>query len=183
MADLEPVAWPPGPIHTERLVLRQSEPRDRPAVIELFASAEVCAYIGGPQPRAELERAVPAVPVRRPGVFVVDLAGTMIGFVEINRRDADRPGHLGPEAGAAELSYLFLPEAWGRGYATEACGAALDWFAGARPGEPVVLCTQSANEASLRLAARLGFTEVERFHEFGAEQWFGVRPAVARSGD
>jgi hypothetical protein len=25
-----------------------------------------------------------------------------------------------------------------------------------------------------RLAAKLGFTEVERFEEFGAEQWFGV---------
>ena len=27
----------------------------------------------------------------------------------------------------------------------------------------------------MRLAAKLGFTEVERFEEFGAEQWFGVR--------
>lgn len=33
-----------------------------------------------------------------------------------------------------------LPEAWGRGYAAEACTAALDWFA-APPDEPVVLCT------------------------------------------
>jgi hypothetical protein len=25
----------------------------------------------------------------------------------------------------------------------------------------------------MRLAARLGFTEVERFQEYGAEQWLG----------
>ncbi|MEJ7755969.1 MAG: hypothetical protein WKF83_06160 [Nocardioidaceae bacterium] len=43
----------------------------------------------------------------------------------------------------------------------------------AHAGEPVVLCTQSANTASVRLAQRLGFVEVERFEEFGAEQWFG----------
>ena len=40
--------------------------------------------------------------------------------------------------------------------------------------EPVVLCTQTANDRSMRLAAKLGFTEVERFEEYGAEQWFGV---------
>jgi hypothetical protein len=27
----------------------------------------------------------------------------------------------------------------------------------------------------MHLAAKLGFTEVERFEDFGAEQWFGVR--------
>jgi hypothetical protein len=26
----------------------------------------------------------------------------------------------------------------------------------------------------MRLAAKLGFTEVERFEQYGAEQWFGV---------
>lgn len=38
MTDPAPVAWPPAPIRTERLVLRASEARDRAAVIELFAS-------------------------------------------------------------------------------------------------------------------------------------------------
>ena len=43
MADLGPVAWPPAPIRTERLVLRAPESRDRAAVIELNASPEVGA--------------------------------------------------------------------------------------------------------------------------------------------
>ena len=38
-----------------------------------------------------------------------------------------------------------------------------------------MLCTQATNLPSLRLAGRLGFTELDRFEEFGAEQWFGVR--------
>ncbi|MFD4921346.1 GNAT family N-acetyltransferase [Streptomyces goshikiensis] len=182
MADLGPVVWPPAPLRTERLVLREPEARDRAAYIDLFASSEVRTYLGGPRPRAELESAVPEVPGLRPGVLAVDRDGAMIGIVTLDRRDAQRPGHIRPDAGEAELSYMFLPEAWGRGYAHEACAAALGWFADAFPGEPVVLCTQVANDRSVRVAEKLGFTEIERFEEFGAQQWFGACSPVPRSG-
>ena len=181
MADLGPVAVSPAPIRTERLVLREPEVRDRATTIELFASPEVGTYIGGPRPRDELERAMPEVPRRRLGFFVVDLDGAMIGIVTIDRRDAERPGHVRPDAEQAELGYMFLPEAWGRGYAAEACAAALGWFAGAVPSEPVVLCSQTANDRSMRLAAKLGFTEVERFQAWDAEQWLGLRSPVTPS--
>lgn len=166
----EPGPWPPAPIRTGRLVLRESEARDRAAFVELFASPEVGSYLGGAQPREELERTVAEVPGRRFGLFVADLDGAMIGMITLDRHDAE-----------TELGYLFLPEAWGRGYATEACAAALGWFATARPGEPVALRTRTANVASMRLAAKLGFTEVERYEAYGAQQWLGrwspVRPA------
>ncbi|MFI6007669.1 GNAT family N-acetyltransferase [Streptomyces sp. NPDC051243] len=181
MTGLEPVAWPPAPIRTERLVLRESEPRDRAVFVELFASPEVGTYIGGPRPRDELERTMPEAPGRRPGLFVIDLDGAMIGMITFDRRDVERPGHVRPEGGETELGYMLLPGAWGRGYAAEACAAALGWFADAHPGEPVVLCTQTANDSAMRLAAKLGFTEVERFEEYGAEQWFGVWSAVTPS--
>ena len=180
MAELGPVAWPPGPIRTARLVLRERVAGDRAAFIDLFASPEVGVHLGGPRPREVLERDVPAVPTPRPGLFVADLDGAMIGMVTIDRRDADRPGHVRREGGEAELGYMFLPSAWGHGYAAESCAAVLDWFAGALPGEPLVLCTQTANERARRLADKLGFTEVERFEEFGAEQWFGVLQAPRR---
>ncbi|MFF9322158.1 GNAT family N-acetyltransferase [Streptomyces sp. NPDC014735] len=180
MTELGSVAWPPAPIKTERLLLRESEARDRAAFIELFASPEVGAYIGGPRPRDECERALPETPERRPGLFVIELDGAMIGTIELNRRDAERRSHVRPDAGEAELGYLFLPEAWGYGYAAEACAAVLGWFADALPGEPVVLCTQTANDRSMRLAAKLGFTEVQRYEAWGAEQWMGVRSPGTR---
>ena len=173
MADLGDVDWPPPPIRTERLVLRESEAAHRAGLIDLSASPEVRTYLGGPRPRAELEREFPDVPGRRPGFFVVELDGAMIGVVTLDRRDPERPGHVLAAGGEVELGYLFLPHAWGHGYAAEACGAALDWCAAALPGEPVLLCTQTANEASMRLAERLGFIELELFEEWGAEQWLG----------
>ena len=174
-SELGSADWPPpAPIKTERLVLRQSEARDRDRIIDLFSSPEVGTYVGGAQSRDELERTVPAVPGQRPGFFVVELDGAMIGLITLDPRGPERLGHVRPEGGETELGYMFLPESWGHGYAAEACGAALEWFAGVRPGEPVVLSTQTANRASMRVAAKLGFSEVGRFEEFGTLQWFGV---------
>jgi len=113
----------------------------------------------------------PGVPERHPGRFVVDLDGAMVGQIILSRATGHGPAAA---AGKAELGYLFLPQAWGFGYAAEACAAALGWFAGELHGEPVVLFTQTANVRSMRLAAKLGFTEVERYEAYGAEQWFGM---------
>jgi len=160
-------------------VLREPEARDRAVFVELLASPEVHTYLGGPRPHDELERGLPAVPARWPGSFVVDLDGAMIGQILLRRLTDNCP----PAAlGKVDLGYLFLPRAWGFGYAAEACAAALDWLDGVLPGEPVVLMTQTANVGSMRLAARLGFTEVERFHAWDAEQWLGLRSPVTQSG-
>ncbi|WP_425838008.1 GNAT family N-acetyltransferase [Streptomyces fractus] len=178
MDELELGAWPPEPIRTERLVLRGSEARDRAAFIEVLTSPQVHTYLGGPRRRAEVERELPAVPEHRPGSLVVELDGAMIGQILLRRN----PAHQRPAAaGKADLGYLFLPRAWGSGYASEACAAALDRLADALPGEPVVLTTQTANTPSMRLAEKLGFAEVERFEAWGAEQWLGERPPVTAS--
>ncbi|WP_329352109.1 GNAT family N-acetyltransferase [Streptomyces sp. NBC_01261] len=179
MEDLGLADWPPEPIGTGRLVLRGSEARDRATFIELLASAEVHTYLGGPHPRDELERKTPEVPEHRPGSLVVELDGAMIGLILLRRAT----GHIRPSAdGKVDLGYLFLPRAWGFGYAAEACAAALDWLDGVLPGEPVVLTTQTANGRSMRLAAKLGFTEVERFEAWDAEQWLGMRPTAVLPG-
>lgn len=174
MRELASVTWPPAPIRTERLVLRAPKARDRTRFIDLLASSEVHVYLGGPRPRAELEREMPGVPVQRAGLFVIELDGEMIGMVELKPYGLAGQAGSRPDVAKAELGYLILPDAWGRGYGAEACAAALGWFADERPGEPVVLRTQTANKRSMNLAAKLGFSEVELFWAFDAEQWLGV---------
>jgi RimJ/RimL family protein N-acetyltransferase len=172
MSDLGIADWPPVPIKTERLVLRGAEARDRAVFVELLASAEVHTYLGGARARDEVERELPAVPGLWAGSFVVELDGMMVGTVLLRRMtEHRRPAALGK----VDLGYLFLPHVWGLGYAAEACTAALDWLDSVLPGEPVVLTTQSANVGSMRLAAKLGFEEVERFEAWDAEQWLGER--------
>jgi RimJ/RimL family protein N-acetyltransferase len=176
MTEFGPAVWPPStPIRTERLVLREAETRDHGVFIDLAASSEVSTYLGGPRARDELEHELPETPGQELGICVVQLDGAMIGQVILRRAAGERG------AGKAELGYLFLPEAWGFGYAAEACEAALDWLDNTHPGEPVVLFTQTANARSMRLAAKLGFTEVERFRAWDAEQWFGIRPPATPS--
>ena len=176
MPELEVVDWPTTPIETERLVVRPTEARDRAAFIDLLTDERVQRHLGGPRDRGELEEKMGEVPSDRPGSFAVEHDGRFVGWVFLARRDPDRPGRRvgSTDAGDLEVGYELQPDVWGRGFATEAVGAVLVWAA-ERFDEPVVLCTQSANTASVALAGRLGFVEVERFEEFDAEQWFGVR--------
>ncbi|QKV90777.1 GNAT family N-acetyltransferase [Streptomyces sp. NA02950] len=113
---------------------------------------------------------------------MIDLDGAMIGMITLDRRDAERPGHVRPDAGEAGPGYLFLPEAWGFGYAAEACAAALDWSPAHFPASRWCSAPRPLNDRAMRLAAKVGFTEVERFEEYGAEEWFGLWFSVTPSG-
>ena len=69
-----------------------------------------------------------------------------------------------------EVSYLFLPEHWGRGYASAAVRQVLAHAFGTIGLCRVVAETQSANAASVRLLERLGFRLLRKVVRFGAEQ-------------
>ena len=166
--------WPPEPIRTRRLLLRPPEARDREAFLDLGSDDVVNHHLGGGRDRAALDAELPEVPADRPAQFVMEHDGRFVGWMGLGRRDPARAGRMTSLDGALELSYVLPEAAWGLGYATEAGVAILAW-ADARFDEPVVVCTQSANTRSLALAARLGFSELEHFEEFGAEQWYGVR--------
>ena len=134
-------------------MLREPEARDRAAFIELLASPEVHTYLGGPRSRGDLEREMPEVPARRPGNLVVEHDGAMIGQILLKRNALKHPA----AAGMVDLGYLFLPQAWGFGYAAEACAAVLSWFAVALSDEPMMLATQTANLRSMRVRDETGF--------------------------
>jgi RimJ/RimL family protein N-acetyltransferase len=168
-------------IATDRVVLRKGRDADRERLIELQTDPEVWAYLGGPRVREALEQRLdevggPAAATATPGVFIIADKATdeLIGTLEVKRRAADLPGHVIEGGEELELGYLLRPDVWGAGLAFEAATAALRATADELPDQPVIILTQSANERSLKLAARLGFQPVKTFVQYDAEQTLAV---------
>ncbi len=169
-------------IPSERLLLRRAlHDADREGFVELSTDREVQAYLGGPQPRSDVEQrfdAAIANAASRPGNYVIadKTTNRFVGTLMLARRSADAPGHVTEEGEELELGYVLRRGAWGAGFAFEAATAALRAAADELPDQPVLLVTQTANERSLKLAARLGFRPVGTFEEFGAEQTLCTAP-------
>ncbi|MFC8509668.1 GNAT family N-acetyltransferase [Streptomyces sp. NPDC057411] len=150
----------PAPLRTERLVLRPVRTRDVPAVTRLWTDPEVRRHLGGPVidsvVRIRQRRIVGA-----PGFHAVERAadGVVLGLVTVES---------GARDGETEVSYQFLPEHWGRGYAREAVAAAVEQAL--REAPSVVAVTQEANERSRRLLDAVGLAHVGSFVEWDAHQ-------------
>ncbi|MEU4836406.1 GNAT family N-acetyltransferase [Streptosporangium sp. NPDC023615] len=169
-------------ISSERLLLRTAlHDADREGFVELHTDPGVQAYIGGPRPRGDVERrfdAAIAGATSRPGNYVIADGTTnrFVGTLMLDGRSADGPGHVTEDGEGLELGYVLGRGAWGAGFAFEAATAALRAAAGELPDRPVSLVTRTANERSLRLAARLGFRPAGTFEEYGAEQTLCTAP-------
>ncbi|MEU2039000.1 GNAT family N-acetyltransferase [Nocardia niwae] len=163
-------------IASDRLRLRKARDGDREGLIELQTDPQVRAYLGGPRPRAAVEQYLDTVGITTvtagPGVYIIADKGTnlLIGTLMLNRRSAAQPGHLTEGGEELELTYLLRRNAWGAGLAFEAATAALRTAADELPDQPVLVITQTANQRSLKLSARLGFQPVRTFEAHGAQQ-------------
>jgi RimJ/RimL family protein N-acetyltransferase len=169
----------PAVIETDRLRLRPPRDADAEAYIETQVDPEIRKFLGGPRADADVRANLDAnglAALAGEGHYVVALKeeDTMVGFVSLDRRSADAPGHVTAERHELELSYVFRRCGWGAGYAAESAGALLAATAGALSDQAVLIITQSANTASLRLAERLGFRKHGVFDEFGAQQTLAV---------
>jgi RimJ/RimL family protein N-acetyltransferase len=143
-----------GPrIETERLLLRVSEAADFEGFAALSADEDASRYIGGHMPRAAAWRKFLVMP----GAWVVQGFGM---FSVLEKASGDWLGHLGPwhPEGwpSTEVGWAFRREAWGRGYATEAAVAAIDWSFANLGWDEVIHSIDPDNVASQALAIRLG---------------------------
>ncbi|GAA3517210.1 RimJ/RimL family protein N-acetyltransferase [Streptosporangium album] len=170
-------------VPSERLLLRKAHDADREGFIELYTDPEVQAYIGGPQPRSDVEQRFDAAigtanATSRPGNYVIadNTTNRLIGTLMLACRPTDHPGHVTEDGEALELGYVLRRSAWGAGFAFEAATVALRAAADELPDQPVLVVTQTANKRSLKLAARLGFCPISTFEEFGAEQTLCTAP-------
>jgi len=149
-------------IETERLVLRAFRAEDLGPLVDIWSDERAVRYIGGQKLSREdtWRRSLAACgqwPYNGFGYWIVEAKtdGSVVGQVGF----ADFKRDMEPKIeGEPELGYVFAPEVHGQGFAGEACRAALDW-ADANLGAtsyPAIISPE--NEASIRLAERLGFT-------------------------
>jgi RimJ/RimL family protein N-acetyltransferase len=143
------------PLETERLRLRAFRNEDLDAYAPMCADPEVMRYLGTgvPLSRGEAWRSMAGFlghwALRGYGMWALEekATGAFVG----------RAGFLNPEGWPGfELGWTLGRAHWGRGYATEAARRALD-FAFRELEQPrVISLIRPGNEASKRVAERLG---------------------------
>jgi RimJ/RimL family protein N-acetyltransferase len=146
-------------VHTERLVLRGWAPRDRAAFAALNADPEVVRWIGDgrPMPRATSDELVDRIEeqwrARGFGLWAVEerAGGAFVGFAGLAV-----PWFLPAVLPAVEVGWRLPRDAWGRGYATEAGGAALAHAFGPLALAEVIATIFPENTRSIRVAEKLG---------------------------
>lgn len=151
-------------IETERLRLRQPVASDFEPFAAMFTDPGVTAHIGGALGRsqawAKFLRDVGHWTLEGFGQFVIveKGSGAFVGKVGFARFERD----LGDRATTdVECSWTLGSAFHGRGYAGEAARAAHDWHDAQMPG-PAACLIAEANVASQRLAASLGYREIDR---------------------
>ncbi|MHA3022325.1 GNAT family N-acetyltransferase [Mycobacterium sp. BMJ-28] len=163
-------------IEGERVRLRKARDSDADGFIETQVDERVRRFLGGPRlerdVRAAFGAAGAAALLSGAGCYVVALKDSddMLGTMVLNRHALEVPGLLEKGGDELELAYVFRRHAWGQGYAFESARMLLKCAASELPDQPVVVVTQTANHASLRLADRLGFNVVGTFEQWGSEQ-------------
>ncbi|TMJ19143.1 MAG: GNAT family N-acetyltransferase [Alphaproteobacteria bacterium] len=150
-------------LETERLVLRPFGAGDVDAQATMMSDPAVMRHIGGKGlSREEAWRKLLcgagcwsvfgwgywAIARRSDGVMIGQL-----GFADFKRDITPNVENV------PEMGWLFAAEASGRGYATEAGLAALDWIEAAHDRPEVVAIIDEGNAPSIRVAEKLGFDE------------------------
>jgi RimJ/RimL family protein N-acetyltransferase len=140
-------------IETGRLMLRPPRIGDFERYAELLGDAQAARYIGGQLPRAAAWRRF----LQMPGAWAVQGFGMFSVVEKASGRWIGQVGPWKPEGWPGnEVGWSFHPDAWGRGYATEAGMAAIDWAFANLGWDDIIHCIHPDNLASQRLAMRFG---------------------------
>ena len=142
-------------LETPRLLLRPVRGEDFEAWAAFCADPVAMFHLGGVQPRALAWRSLLSV------VGAWHVQG--FSFFSVFERDSGqwvgRVGPWQPEGWpGTEVGYSLARAAWGRGYATEAAAACIDWAVDNLRWTDIIQTIAPDNAASQAVARRLGAT-------------------------
>jgi RimJ/RimL family protein N-acetyltransferase len=140
-------------IETERLILRPPRIEDFDRYAEMLADEAAARYIGGVQPRAAAWRRF----LQMPGAWWLQGFGMFSVFEKATGMWMGQIGPWKPDGWPGnEIGYAFHPDAWGKGYASEAGLASIEWAFDTLGWDAIIHCIDPANAASQALAQRFG---------------------------
>ncbi len=150
--------------NTKRCSLRPLAKPDFDCAVSLFTNENVRRYLGGTIPESAAREKLTRWAADADSIyFTVRLLadGSFLGIVDVS------PHH---DKNNKELSYQFLPQYWGNGYASEVLASVLEYCGNVLGIRRVVSETQTANTKSCRLLEKLGYTLADQFERFDAQQ-------------
>jgi RimJ/RimL family protein N-acetyltransferase len=156
-------------IETERLLLRRFAEADRDNVARWNADPDYTRHLAGVQKRAQSDEAFDR--------WQQHWAEHGFGLLAVVWRETgELIGRTGPQFHRVwphdpDVGWALDPAWWGRGLATEAGAACVEWAFGALDYPRVVSITTQANLASLNVMAKLGFRLNERVPSEWGELW------------
>jgi RimJ/RimL family protein N-acetyltransferase len=153
---------------TERLILRAHTVNDYETLHAMWSDPEVTRFIGGRASSLQdswfrLMRYLGHWQMLGFGYFALceRESGAHVGDVGI----ANHKRGIHPDFDEApETGWVLSPDAFGKGYATEAMTAVLNWFEATHAKQTSVCMIQMGNEPSMKVARKLGynvFTQVQ----------------------
>ncbi|NNC83559.1 MAG: GNAT family N-acetyltransferase [Flavobacteriales bacterium] len=152
---------PPSIIETERLLLREITLDDTAVMFRLNSHPEVQKYTGEPlvQSMEEMEEAIR----KRTADYKKYGYGR---WATILKEGMHFTGWAGlaylPEFDEIDLGYRFFPEYWGKGIATEASQAILNYGFETLQLDRIIAIAMKENTASIRVMEKVGM-EFEKF--------------------
>jgi RimJ/RimL family protein N-acetyltransferase len=153
-------------LETERLLLRPLTVGDLDGLHVVFSDAEAMRFIPGgacdrDRSRIRLRSLIEHQRVHGFSKWAVieKESGQLIGDCGFQYLEG------GPDI---ELGFHIARSRWGRGFATEAARACLDWALAERP-ESVVAIVDDSNQASVRVLEKIGMGPRGRVSHFGRE--------------
>lgn len=151
-------------LETDRLILRAWEQDDADFAFDLYSRWEVQRFIGNPpQVMTERSQAVERIlawremdhPVHAVWAVQLRATGQLAGALLLKSIPASGSSVPLQPSGDTEIGWHFHPDHWGRGYASEAAAAVLE-YAFDNGLEEVVAVTAPANLASQKVCERIG---------------------------
>lgn len=156
-------------LETERLILRKFEESDAERMFLMDSNPEVMKYIGVPtlSDISESQNAIRMIRQQYAENGIGRLAviekesNLLIGWSGLKLLTQEINGYNN----VYDLGYRFLPEYWGKGYASESAKASLDFGFNGLKIDIIYAHAHSGNLASNEILRKLGFRKTETFTE------------------